>query len=417
MDWQERAASLRRTFTPAAPVRHQEMFAGRNEQLMRATDSFHALGEHVAIFGERGVGKTSLAAVSEMFATVQGFVTARVNCTASDENFSVIIRRIGEAIDRSVRAGAPIARLESHFQKIAGVAPGAVAILTAAAPDAHDFLVAMQILSQAGDVVVFLDEFDRLGDGSIHTELVDLMKTVSDQALPVTFVIVGVARDVDALLEEHESTGRGLNEIQMPRMSMDELREVLDRGLAQAEMTILPEAATFISHLSIGLPHYAHLLGLHSGLSAVGAQRTEVCSEDVVSALSIAVARAQQHIVRLYSDATHSTRANNFKEILLAACLTPGDENGFFAPGDIRDALSVVMGKQMSIPAYASQIKDFSVDRGPVLERTEHRTRPRYRFTEPLLVPYVAMRGVTEGIISDHQLRALLGLAREDDVS
>lgn len=404
LTWQEKAAALRQAFTPATPVRNAELFAGRQDQMVRIVDTFHTLGEHAMIFGERGVGKTSLATVSEQMANLAGQFGVRVNCQASDD-MSAIWRRVGEAIQRTMIVDQSKAH---RFDDLVGVAEGAVTLLTGPTPDTHAALTALQILAQVRPVVVFLDEFDRVGEATVETELVDLMKMISDQGFPMTFVIVGVAADVDALITEHESIGRGLNEVEMPRMSIPELRDIIDRGLRQAEMTAAADASDFIAQLSTGLPHYAHLMGLHAALTAVHHESEVLTVEHALESLPTSVARAQQHVSRLYFDATHSTQANLFKQVLLAAALTPTDERGYFAPGDLRVPMAAILGHAVEIPSFAKHLVQFADARGPVLDRTGVTTRPRYRFTEPLLVPYVSMRGVEEGTITPALMRKLL---------
>lgn len=372
--------------------------------MVRVADTFSAPGEHAAIFGERGVGKTSLATITEQIAIVLGKFAVRVNCQANDRAES-IWRRVGEGIDRKIRVDR--ARGVVH-EDLEGVVQGAVAILTAPSPTAHDVLVAFDIIGAATELVIFLDEFDRVADPDVETDLVDLMKTISDQAMPITFVIIGVADDVNSLIEEHESIGRGLNEIEMPRMSTDELEDILRRGLGPAEMTATPEASQFVGQLSAGLPHYVHLMGLNAGLAAIGDSSLSVTLDHVLATLEQSVERAQQHVSRLYYTATHSTRPNRFREILLAAALTPTDELGFFAPGDMRAPLGDILGRPTSIRQYSDQLIQFLEDRGPVLTKTGVTNRPRYRMAEPLLVPYVAMRGVSDGLITPETLRRLL---------
>ena len=50
-----------KVFTPAVPVSERELFSGRIDQLRRVFDAINQHGQHAIIFGERGVGKTSLA--------------------------------------------------------------------------------------------------------------------------------------------------------------------------------------------------------------------------------------------------------------------------------------------------------------------------------------------------------------------
>jgi MoxR-like ATPase len=50
-----------RVFQPRAPVSVREFFAGRWNQITTLADAVSQTGLHVVIYGERGVGKTSLA--------------------------------------------------------------------------------------------------------------------------------------------------------------------------------------------------------------------------------------------------------------------------------------------------------------------------------------------------------------------
>jgi DNA polymerase III gamma/tau subunit len=50
-------------FTPSAPIDNQALFAGRVNQLNRIIGAVSQRGQHAILFGERGVGKTSLANV------------------------------------------------------------------------------------------------------------------------------------------------------------------------------------------------------------------------------------------------------------------------------------------------------------------------------------------------------------------
>ncbi len=50
-----------KVFQPRAPVTTRELFAGRWSQLTTVTDAVGQTGLHVIIYGERGVGKSSLS--------------------------------------------------------------------------------------------------------------------------------------------------------------------------------------------------------------------------------------------------------------------------------------------------------------------------------------------------------------------
>jgi ABC-type molybdenum transport system ATPase subunit/photorepair protein PhrA len=57
------AAQASTVFQPRTPITGKDLFAGRWAELTDISDAVHQAGLHVAIYGERGVGKTSLANV------------------------------------------------------------------------------------------------------------------------------------------------------------------------------------------------------------------------------------------------------------------------------------------------------------------------------------------------------------------
>jgi ABC-type uncharacterized transport system fused permease/ATPase subunit len=68
-------------FTPAAPIDNKKLFSGRTSQLRDVIDAVNQRGQHAIIYGERGVGKTSLASVLEEYLPTAGtnVIAPRVN--------------------------------------------------------------------------------------------------------------------------------------------------------------------------------------------------------------------------------------------------------------------------------------------------------------------------------------------------
>lgn len=96
-------------FNPSAPVLTQSLFAGRERQLMTTINAISARGQHVAIYGERGVGKTSLANIlsdvfedlSSKITNVAKFIYVRVNCDG-DETFATLWRKVFREINITI---------------------------------------------------------------------------------------------------------------------------------------------------------------------------------------------------------------------------------------------------------------------------------------------------------------------------
>ena len=71
-EWEALDFTASRVFSPAAPIREKDVFAGRRDEIRAAIDAINQAGQHAAIYGERGVGKTSLANVIHEFIVSTG---------------------------------------------------------------------------------------------------------------------------------------------------------------------------------------------------------------------------------------------------------------------------------------------------------------------------------------------------------
>jgi hypothetical protein len=200
---------------------------------------------------------------------------------------------------------------------------------------------------------------------------------------------------------------RALVQIEMPRMTTTELCEILSKGGERAGITMKEDAMLDIAALSEGLPHYTHLLGLHAGRAAVQDDRTEVTARDVQNAIPQAVDR--HTIMSDYQRATRSARKDAlFGEVLLACALAPKNRLGFFTSGEIRDPLEVIASRRIEIPAFSNHLSQFlEPERGSVLEREGSSRRYFYRFSDPIFQPYVILSGLSDGLITDEQLREI----------
>jgi hypothetical protein len=103
-----------------------------------------------------------------------------------------------------------------------------------------------------------------------------------------------------------------------------------------------------------------------------------------------------------YKKAVEAPRGVKYKPVLLACALAKKDEHGFFYARDVTLPLRQITGKDdYNIPAFAKHLKQFSeADRGPILERRGR----QYRFVRPDMEPYVILRGLSEGLITEAQL-------------
>jgi hypothetical protein len=165
-------------------------------------------------------------------------------------------------------------------------------------------------------------------------------------------------------------------------------------------MTIADGARERVVQVSRGLPHYTHLLGLHSGLAAVAAKRAQVGLDDVGAAVGRAVQKAHQEISAAYGRAVWSAEKTAKENVLLACALADVDEHGYFAPADVRVPMSQLGGEKRHPRGLVNDLNQFASEaRGAILQRTGVGRSFRYRFRDPLLQPYVVLRGVSSGLV------------------
>jgi Cdc6-like AAA superfamily ATPase len=388
-----------RVFTPSAPIASESLFAGRKQQLSRLINAASLRGQHAVLYGERGVGKTSLANVLKDFLEPHsGFLVVSTNCEPNTDFRAIWANLFNELVvsDKEVGMGFKPPTHEEQSSLSARLSGN---------PSPEEIRQILQGLGKP--IIVIVDELDQIKNQETTSRLANTIKTLSDHAADATIILVGVADSLDKLIAEHQSIDRALVQIKMPRMSRDELREIIDKGLKELQLSIAPIAARRICNLSHGLPHYTHSLALHAAQAAVDRDSTVLSQQDVVEALNAAIEQAQETTKKKYHEATSSPHGNLYSQVLLACALSETDDLGYFAAANIRQPMTKIMKKRFDIPAFARHLKDFcEPDRGPILERKGSPRRYRYRFVDPLMEPFIVMKGIKGGLIDSKILES-----------
>jgi Cdc6-like AAA superfamily ATPase len=415
---------------PRSPITTEELFAGRWDQMTTLADAVSQHGLHVVIYGERGVGKTSLANVVRPLIRVlldrqrkaesdsDGVahdvaerIVIMVNATSGDTFSSIWEKMFADLTwqDNTPRAGLLPGK------------PGAVSVYDAFGMTPPLTVDAVRrIITKIPGGLFIIDEFDRAAQTAlpnyqtVGAEFTDLMKALSDFGVDCTIILVGVSETVDRLVADHASINRALVQIQLPRMNVDELKEILTKAEEKLGIKFTEEASNLVVNISQGLPHYTHLLGLHGVRIAAKRFSRTIEQVDVFGALKEAVKQAQQTVTERYSKATHSAHKDAlYRHVLLACALTAArshDPLGYFNPASVAEPLSVILGKRVEIATFSNHLSEFAQEkRGEILERAGQARAYRFRFRDPLLVPFVFMDAVATGLMDNEELSEMVG--------
>ncbi len=389
------------SFRPAAPIDRRSLFSGRAEQIAELFSIASQPGQHALIYGERGVGKTSLAAVTASMLASANILCARATCDVSDDFGSVWRKALDELKMSTTRQGVGFAA--DSVER----AESAAGLLGSGPVTPNAVRGALERAARQRELVLFVDEFDRLRDADARVLFADTIKTLSDRVARATIVLIGVADSVGELIREHRSVERALAQIHMPRMTRDELAEIVTRGMEASQMKVSPAAVAKIAALSQGLPHYTQLLSQLAAQAALARRVVDVGVRDVDSALGRALDRAQKSVVEAYEQATTDTRRSMYPQVLLACALAPDNDFGLFTPGDVCGPLSRILGKPTKTATFARHLEELAEgSRAGVLEKHGTGRTSRFRFADPLLQPYVAMQGVAQGLVRFQDLPA-----------
>ena len=379
-DWGLANAKTRQLFNPTSPIDEDKLFSGRIVQVSDLLGVVYERGSHAIIFGERGVGKSSLAnTISKKIpAALQNIRFLKDNCRPEDNFFSLWSKLLWDFNYE----GEPI----SEFLK----------------NESRDFIIIkiLESLDKAKQYVFVLDEFDRLSDNATKSAMADTIKHFSDYPQNITIVIVGVGSSVDELFGAHPSIQRCCRQIAMQRMSNAELNEIIDERYLAIGISSPATVKSELINLSQGMPGFVHLSAREAALSALSRRNREIDSIDLKAAITGAVTNAQHSIVTAYKKAVYSPKDNIYQHVLLACALAERDELGKFSASEVKEKLQDILGRNIEISGFSRHLAAFcDVERGAVLRKTGKTRRFQYQFIDAPLQPYIVMAGKAAGLI------------------
>lgn len=259
---------LRDNLTPARAVSNPAHLRGRARLLDQIGWAFNSPGKHVFVFGERGVGKTSLA---QSAATLHQSSDAAPIQIACDEfvSFSKMVgdiarsalppREVVEQRTKQSKLGGNLFGFSAEMQD--GIKHGVIPPVESL----NDGVILLKYVAKmhSKEPIVIVDEFDQVHAKEDKKKFADLIKQVSDQEVGLRFIFCGIGRSLEELIGVHLSTDRYLAPVAVEPLSHDALWEILTKTAEELGVEVGHEELIRISTISNGFPYYVHLIGEH----------------------------------------------------------------------------------------------------------------------------------------------------------
>lgn len=402
-------------FTPAQEVKDIDRFAGREDELTALSIALQSHGAQIVLYGQRGVGKSSLARQLAKLATNDANTIARLKqppfekldfvpvylaCDDSIKDIEMLMLRLLS----DEEALAPWVPFKVIEKKVSGEIGSKFSVKVielggkktdAITERAHEiesdivsvFTSACKAVVKTGvakhGLLIIIDEFDRIKN---RAGLASLLKTLGPEG--VTFALVGVATTVQDLVTEHESVARQLADgsVHVRPMRYDELDEIFDRAerLLESKYVFDAGARNWIIKIARGHPFYVHLVGKHSLLHAITTSTNCISEEIAKEALSEIALKGSAPV----QETTYKTAIGHSytREVILKK-FAERTEDEIHTTG-----LYAEIGKELGIESgtVSVYVGHLGSDKyGSVLKKTRERY---YQFADSVFKAYAAAR-------------------------
>lgn len=326
---------LAENFTPSATIKTPERLFGRTKALTTIERAFASAGRQVFIYGDRGVGKTSLAETAANLHQDAGSPPIYVPC-ANSGSFAEVLTAIGNATvsiaQRVEQRGATGTYGAALFGTGFTLKP-AEAGVRHTLPDANTLTGALDIIryvlnKRSGPQIIIIDEMERISAPSEREKFAEFIKNIPQLDDRVKFIFCGIGTTVDELIGAHPSAGRILETISLEKLHHNYLWEIIRNVAKQAKVEIPGEMLVRIGQISDGFPHYVHLIGesMFWNASDDDEEVLKLTQQHFKAGITGALERAEGILRQQYQKATRKTKnTTDYEEALWAVADTTSD--------------------------------------------------------------------------------------------
>jgi hypothetical protein len=391
---------LEKHLRPSRPVDTPELLFGREPAIERMKEAYGSAGRQVFIYGDRGVGKTSVAKTAAFALNSAFSAPVYVACAASTTFASLLTFIYGELVgdesqQRKVTKTAGVDLKAFHASASTETVSGARQI-----HDVNTALSGLRSVCPTGGRrrVIVIDEFDLIGDEKERALFAGFIKQLGDQEINACFIFVGIGRSLDELLKAHESCFRYLESVPLDRLNFTGRWEIIDKCSEALNVTVNEDSRLRIAQISDGFPHYVHLVSQKLFWEAFRSEDSirEISPDYYQAAVRTAVLSIEYFVKQSYDTATKKYK-DDYEEVLWAVAdhyeLLRNTEMIY---GSYRRIMEIRGKDPMSRKAMSFRLNSLKSDMcGRILVSPR---RSWYEFKDSFVRGYVRLRAEEKGV-------------------
>lgn len=386
MTQEQKQLILGKVFSPTSPIQERDLFFGRLNQLEKIADAINESGQHAILYGERGVGKTSLANI--MSKSYTNLYPIKITCDRQD-TFKTLWERAFE----SIQFAKTTTGLGFNSKKITEIVNLKSQISNIPNLRANQLVNIINTFGEFKTLFIF-DEFDNINNEKTRAAFADLIKSLSDNNVNTTVVLVGIADSIENLIGNHQSLERCLKQVKMPRMKSEEGEQIITNGMKRLEIKIDQPIIDKILEFSSGFPHYIHLLCKY------GAKELIKNNKDVFSDAYLTIAiregienTSEQLRISFRKAILTSNSSSKWRDLIFACANCSLDEFNAFTISDVVRQYNVITKQKTRNTNLNYNLNKLTTeDRGEILTKLGKGMSTRYCFKNPMMRAFVKLK-------------------------
>lgn len=385
-------SKVREVFTPFSPVHKSELLSGREAEILSVISSINTPGQHALIYGNRGIGKSSLANVIAEIAKDALNYSVYIKKCSTDDSFMSIISEVLEQLGIDVHCAESVQEhSETSGAKIGMALFGGSISSNKKKTEriSHDMQFSSpswtaKVLKDKRSLLI-IDEADVLKGESEKLKLAEFIKHLSDYESLLKVLVVGISSTGRDLICNHRSVERCVHEVSLQPIGVMALKSIVEKGADKLGLIFDNDVIDDIVDVSGGYPHFVHLIALKCAEEAIFEGAAQVVPAALNKALISAAKVSEGSLRRSYEEAIKKNTENS-KKVLLAASLC--HPKGFLVSELVEMTNEVIdprLGKSIITSCLSRWIKNSELN---VIIKVE---RGHYRFSDPRFMSYVKM--------------------------